>query len=396
MAIRNDVTIDWGVSPRIITVLAPAVELNTKDLYDTLRSLESKSNAMDNLQIVDAGGFESLGGGVVVGLTVTLRNALVAFEARAGADFIQCSISGGNLVALQSDLVTYFITPVLPTAFTQVVMANSSSATQSDLAAIQYSSYQNGVWVDENSNTSGTDYPSGTREHPVNNAVDAVAIGSLKGFDTMFILGDYNFVTGDNISGISIEGQNAIKSAIYISDGAVAALLQISTATVSGVLDGGSTLRECVVNDIGYINGYMYQCVLGGGTVVLGGNATGILVDCYSGVAGSATPFIDLGGAGQSLAIRGYSGGVTLCNKSGIDQVSIDLHSGQVVLDNTVTNGLIIVRGDGKLIDTNGDHILSGNWNGATILNETTSVMHETTLSFMEKLLTFKQFIGLS
>ena len=41
MAIRNDVTVDWSVYPRIITVLAPSTEITMQDMLDTLRELES-------------------------------------------------------------------------------------------------------------------------------------------------------------------------------------------------------------------------------------------------------------------------------------------------------------------------------------------------------------------
>lgn len=79
-------------------------------------------------------------------------------------------------------------------------------------------------------------------------------------------------------------------------------------------------------------------------------------------------------GEGQDLAIRNYNGGITLTNKTGSENVSIDLNSGQVILTNTVTSGVVVVvRGVGKLIDESGDIIHTGTWNGVTIYNETIS-----------------------
>lgn len=129
MTIRTDVTIDWSVSPRIITVASPSTEITIQDLYDTCMDLEAKSNAMDDNHIIDAAGKEQLGGGTAVGLTATLLNALLAFQARSGPSYEQCLVNGGNLVALESDLFTYATTPIDPTAFTQVVTTASSSAT---------------------------------------------------------------------------------------------------------------------------------------------------------------------------------------------------------------------------------------------------------------------------
>ena len=56
-----------------------------------------------------------------------LQNAKIAFEARDGLDVppeVLCTISGGNLVAL--DDVGASMSPVSPTAYTQVVIAQST------------------------------------------------------------------------------------------------------------------------------------------------------------------------------------------------------------------------------------------------------------------------------
>lgn len=128
MTIRTDLTFEWETSPRIITVLAPSVELNIQDLVDTCRYHEMQLENMDDDQLIAAAGKEPLGGGVQVGITATLLNTLVAFEARPGPSYIQCSIIGGNLVAVDvnGDPVS---TPVYPTAFTQIIASASSSAT---------------------------------------------------------------------------------------------------------------------------------------------------------------------------------------------------------------------------------------------------------------------------
>ena len=90
MTARTDLTVDWYASPRIITVLSPSTEITIQDLVDTCRVLEEEYVAMDDDHLVDAGGKENLGGGVKVGITATLRNALVAFETRTGPSFHVC------------------------------------------------------------------------------------------------------------------------------------------------------------------------------------------------------------------------------------------------------------------------------------------------------------------
>lgn len=128
MAFRSDVSVNWEVSPRIITVASPSVTITVQDLYDTLRVLEQGLDAMDDDSIVSAGGKEQLAVGEFVGITMTLQDALLAFQARVGPSFVQCNIRGGNTVAVDS-AGTPFTTPIQTTAFTQVIVQQSTSPT---------------------------------------------------------------------------------------------------------------------------------------------------------------------------------------------------------------------------------------------------------------------------
>lgn len=99
MSIREDITINWSVSPRIIEVAAPSTILTVQDLYDTLRYLGAA--AIGEPEIVDASGKETLGSDLLVGLTVKLLNAKVKFEDRLLPT--DCNVSGGNLIACNAD-----------------------------------------------------------------------------------------------------------------------------------------------------------------------------------------------------------------------------------------------------------------------------------------------------
>jgi hypothetical protein len=96
--------------------------------------------------------------------------------------------------------------------------------------------------------------------------------------------------------------------------------------------------------------------------------------------------------------MRNYNGGVLLTNKTGPEAVSIDLQSGQVKIDlTTVTNGQIVARGDGKVIDVDtGNTLPSGTYGSLTLINETTNSYFSIMLDYMQnKLLTVAKFIGL-
>ena len=131
MAVRDDIEVSWHLSPRIVLVKAPSTDIAIADLHDTLRMIESAPENLDQPYLIFSAGKQPLGGGVYVGITATLQNALLAFEARSGPGYTQCVVNGGNLVA--SDINgDPFISPIAPTPFTQIILSSSSSATIAD------------------------------------------------------------------------------------------------------------------------------------------------------------------------------------------------------------------------------------------------------------------------
>jgi hypothetical protein len=128
MTIRTDLyTIDWTQSPRVIWIDISVLEANTQDFYDTCRWLEAIQT--DEPPIIDAGGWEPLGGGVYNGITVSLFNAVYAFADRPGPDWVICNMTGGNVVAFTDDTKTTTIYPRLPTAYVSADRTAASSAT---------------------------------------------------------------------------------------------------------------------------------------------------------------------------------------------------------------------------------------------------------------------------
>ena len=431
MAERSDLSTLWGLSPRLIEIAAPSTEIVIQDLHDTLKSNTEEASenddsldALDDDPLIDSAGKESLGGGVLVGITSTLLNAQVVFESRltptstgtataassnnggvitlqdtgatfvtdgvergavvinftdesitevltvvdeqnlicrelragSGNDFgigdsykiwniVQCDISGGNLVAV--DAVDAELPPVFPSAFTQIVRTSSSSATLQELADIQYASFGGAVHVDLLSSFSGVTYPKGTPRQPVNNFADALTILQVRGFDEIHILGSATLDGTLNYENLKFLGQSKNLTVLTIPSGANVLNCEFEECTLIGTLDGNSLAKNCLISNVSFISGFMELCVLQG-TIVLGGGTTAYLLDCYSGVPGGSTPTIDFGGTGQALAIRGYDGGIQLINKTGTDACSIDMNSGQVIVDDTVNNGTVVLRGVGK------------------------------------------------
>ena len=140
MAFRDDISIDWAVTPRIITVAAPSTSVLVQDLIDTLRTLESKVENLDKPSIVDASGKDELGveEGITkkVGITLVLLDARLKFEDRvAGATpvWTLCKVYGGNLIAKDWGGATpswqVVENPLADADYVNAIIAQSSSPT---------------------------------------------------------------------------------------------------------------------------------------------------------------------------------------------------------------------------------------------------------------------------
>lgn len=115
---------------KVITVEKPQTTLTIQTLYNEIRLYEEKMPFLFVAQIANGSGKQGLGGGVTVGITLELINDWrLSFQARDGIEegggTILCTVSGGNLVATNQ----YSNNPIKPTANTQVVISQSSSAT---------------------------------------------------------------------------------------------------------------------------------------------------------------------------------------------------------------------------------------------------------------------------
>lgn len=60
MTIRGDVTIDFELSPRVVTVAAPSVEITIQDLHDTLAFLEDEPEGHQYPNLISSAGKETL------------------------------------------------------------------------------------------------------------------------------------------------------------------------------------------------------------------------------------------------------------------------------------------------------------------------------------------------
>ena len=119
-------TFSFSKVNRIITVAAPTTEVTIQELINTIRDWEDELVNIDVAKIADASGKEDLGGGLQVGITLKLFNWRLKFEARPGPDWVDCSVTGGNLVAVNGS--DQPMNPIQPSAYVTVTVIKAVSA----------------------------------------------------------------------------------------------------------------------------------------------------------------------------------------------------------------------------------------------------------------------------
>lgn len=285
-----------------------------------------------------------------------------------------------------------------------VSVRSSNSAGLIQTREIEYASFNGGVTINEDYGNNGTSYPNGTLLSPVNNISDAIFIANLRGFNSLHAIGNVTFNDKANINNFIVNGEGITKSSFTIEPEANVNGTIFKNATINGTLDGNNILENCLIQEIEYVNGLITNCLLDNYTIKLGGSQTCRLLDCWSGTYGNSIPTIDMNGSGRELGVQGYYGGLKIINKSGSEHIRIDLGSGEVILDSTITNGTITIRGIGTLTNNSTGTIINdtglisretitnSTWNTPTSSHTTPGTIGE---KINKKLLTTAKFIGL-
>ena len=128
MSIITGVTINWALSPRIITIPSPITEVTIEDLNDTLQDNEDSESGIVFQRLRDASGKEDLGGGLLVGLTIKLINAKIKFADRASPTV--CKVTGGNIIATDAANQSMY-----PLEYSVNVLAGITNSTSASIVA---------------------------------------------------------------------------------------------------------------------------------------------------------------------------------------------------------------------------------------------------------------------
>jgi len=320
-------------------------ELNLNDFRLTLKNLEDSDEGMPYLKTHTHNTTVDVGGVTLARVINILSPYTITFEdGQYAVNLVGANSNVGDRVNVN-----------------QVSVRSANSAGLVTSAGIEAMEYLGGVTIDVVNGLSGAVYPKGTPRQPVNNLTDANIIANARGFNRLYIVGDITFASGDDIDDKIIMGENTDQTTITLNSGCSTDGAQIRDAVVEGTLDGATTIRNCNINDLEYVQGSIQNCMLFG-IITLAGSGTVQLIDCTDGDADGFIPTVDMGSSGRNLVIARYSGDIRIKNLTGNQYVSLDMVSGKVWLDSTITAGYLFVRGTadfeddstGATIDTDG------------------------------------------
>jgi hypothetical protein len=351
---QTGVTVDWKNKiifvPKTESLLIQSVpreirQLDIDQFRLRLKDLEDDAEGMSFLDTHSHSPPVTVGGVTLARVVEIINGYTVTFEDG------QYAI---NLVGANSNIADV-------TNVNQVSVRSANSAGLTDLSSLQSGSYNGGVSINTTSIYSGTFFPMGTRGFPVNNIADAVEIARLRGLKSIFVANDLYLTDGDFSDYKLTFIGNSVHIILYIGAGADVALCEFQNLTVSGIIDNGVVLRECVVNNVTIFNGTLFICAIIG-SIYLDGNLQCTMLGCYS--AQPIPIIIDYTNAdtGMITVIRGWSGDVSIVN-CGVATVSdVGLSTGEVHLDSTVTSGIFNI------------------YESATIVNNSSAVINDRTI----------------
>lgn len=199
------------------------------------------------------------------------------------------------------------------------------------------------IYVDTQISPSG----DGSQQAPFNTFAEAANLAESIGVRNIVIMGDstidrpmvkYRF-RGIGQPRVDLNGQSVNQS-------------HFSHIELAGAQSGTIEADDCTLaNNMTGVNGEYYRCGLDG-SLTCGTNARVLLVDAWSSIPGLSRPDITLDGPTCRLALRRYSGGMTISGLTGAgNQVTVESSGGKFTLDNSNTDGTFSIRGVGQFTD---------------------------------------------
>ena len=299
-------------------------------------------------------------------LTNTIADIIVRLN--AGQVWFDSSCTTGNVVIEGVGLLTD--ESVGTTINTDGLISSAAVVSAIDVTIgpeIQYSSYNNKVTIDVDNGFSGTTYPVGTPNYPVNNFEDAKIIAYDRGFDTFDLLADLTITSGDNIDNLLFMSENWFM--LTIQTGVSSLNTNFEKLSITGELSGDwNVLTNCWSYDLTNFAGWL----VGGSFDIielapyndfsLGQSFFNVITPMYPDIAS-----VLVMNSGTSVSFTQASDIYEIRNLTDGSVASFDFSAGKLIIDSSCTGGDIIVRGTAEF-ENNSNLII----NETCLINKTT------------------------
>ena len=235
----------------------------------------------------------------------------------------------------------------------QVSVRSANSAGLQDLSTVLSAAYNGEVFIDQTNGQAGTDVPIGTRGTPVNNLTDALTIAAKEGASTLRFARNITLSNVTIPQGFVLTSDSPALVKVTVDPSATVEGCEFINLTFEGTADGNNIIRDCLLLNVNYVSGFIFQCSLQE-TITIVPGALCALLSCFSNtLAGQPNPIIDFNGNGKVI-LRDYQGAIELINHtddSGDGDLCLDFSSGVCIVRPSVTAGFIPIRGICRVVD---------------------------------------------
>jgi hypothetical protein len=246
-----------------------------------------------------------------------------------------------------------------------VEMAVSSLVDSSlaQLPEIEQASFNNRVVIDVINGTAGTLYPLGTQLAPVNNLANAKTIALSRGFDSFYVLGNLTIGFGEDISNQHFYGQGATfnvkKTTITLTSGCITTNAHYHNLMIQGAQGGESNYYDCLIGNLTNAHCHYEECKMVGPvqfSTGIGSTHTTDLIDCYT---SNVEYVVDCNGSQLKQVYNNFTGNIKFTNATNAGSIiTLNISSGEVVIDSSCTAGTIRIRGNAILTNNSGGTVI--------------------------------------
>lgn len=334
--------------------------------------------------------FNSTTGSMATILSVTDENNLVSQQITGGArttwlntdnysiyENVQCTITGGNLVAV--DDVDAAISPVLQSPNTNVIRTSSSSATIQNQTQLESATFIGkeglGISVSPLTGTDSIVYPVGTRASPCKTELNVTDIDAERGFNNVYVLDNLTLTDNHSSHPHVFFGDNPQLVNVHCDVTSDVTGCKFQDLYVTGQLKAANIVWECIVGSITNANGFIYKSTIIGPIVV--SDNTSINKCWVAPTAVDQEVIIDFNSLTKTVLISQWEQGKIIVKNMVTGSI---LHmagsGGALIIDSTVVGGDITYGGAIKLASNSGtpdlvtDATTSGQVNDSTKIVE--------------------------